>query len=145
MMNDNVFLEHEIDKYIHEIRKEITCPLPRKKELVDEIRGSILDFCSQEESVDISKTKQRFGTPKEIAESVLRHNEADEMNKSLKIGKRVVIVVVIVALIVGAIVLGIQLLNYWKNENFREGYYVETVAQTSEAPRVTPQPGDRVY
>lgn len=145
MVNDRVILKQEINTYIREVRKKINCSRSRKKELLAEITESICDFCSQEESVDISKIKERFGTPEEIAESVLKQNEPAKVNRSLKVGKRIVIAVIVIALVVGAVVLGIQLLDYWKNENFREGHYVETVAQPSEAPRVTPQPGDRVY
>lgn len=145
MMSDTAILEHEISTYVREIGKRINCSRSRKKKLVDEIKESIQDFCSQEEPVDISKIKERFGTPEEIAESVLRHNEADEVNKSLKIGKRVIIVVIIAALIVGSIVLGIHLLDYWKNESYREGYYVETVTQPGDAPLVSAQSEDRVY
>ena len=145
MVNDRAVLEQEINTYIREIKKGINCPRSRKKELIAEITESIHDFCSNEESVDISKIKERFGTPEEIAESVLRLHEANEVNKSLKVGKRVVIIVAIIAIVVGLIVIGIKVINFWKNENYREGYYVETVMQSSEAPRVTPQPGDRVY
>ncbi|MCH5353935.1 MAG: hypothetical protein J1E06_10800 [Acutalibacter sp.] len=145
MVNDRAVLEQEIKEYIREVKKGINCSRSRKKELLTEITESIHDFCSNEESVDISKIKERFGTPEEIAESVLRLHEANEVNKSLKVGKRIVIAVVIIALIVGSIVVGIQVLDYWKNENFREGYYVETVTQPGETPPVILQPGDRVY
>ena len=145
MVNDRVILEQEINTYIREVRKKINCSRSRRKELLAEITEGIRDFCSNEESVDISKIKERFGTPEEIAESVLRHHEADEVNKSLKVGKRVVITVVIIALVVGAVIIGIQMLNYWKNENFREGYFTETIVQPNETVLVTPQPGDRVY
>ena len=145
MVNDRAVLEQEINTYIREIKKRINCPRSRKKELIAEITESIQDFCSNEESVDISKIKERFGTPEEIAESVLRLHEANEVNKSLKVGKRVVVAVVIIALIVGSIVVGIQVLDYWKNVNFREGYFMETVTQSDDTPPMTPQPGDRVY
>ena len=145
MVNDRAVLEQEINTYIREIKKRINCPHLRKQKLLAEITESIRDFCSQEESVDISKIMERFGTPEEIAESVLKQNEPAKVNRSLKVGKRIVIAVIVIALVVGVIVLGIQMLNYWKNENYREGYYVETVAQPGETPSMTPQPGDRVY
>lgn len=145
MVNDRVILEQEINTYIREVRKKINCSHLRKQKLLAEITESIHDFCSDKESVDISKIKERFGTPEEIAESVLRLHEANEVNKSLKVGKRVVVALVIIGLIVGAIVIGIQLLDYWKNENFREGYFMETVTQSDDTPPVIPQPGDRVY
>ena len=145
MVNDRAVLEQEIKEYIREIKKEINCSRSRKKELLTEITEGIRDFCSNEESVDISKIKQRFGTPEEIAESVLRNHEADEVNKSLKVGKRTVLVVAMIALVVGLIALGIQLLDYWKNEDFREGYFMETITQPGETPPVITQPGDRVY
>lgn len=145
MVNDRAVLEQEIKEYIHEIKKGISCSRSRKKELLTEITESIRDFCSNEESVDISKIKQRFGTPEEIAESVLRLHEANEVNKSLKVGKRVVLVVVIIALVVGLVIIGIKVINFWKNENYREGYFTEAIVQPDETVWVTPQPGDRVY
>lgn len=145
MVNDRAVLEQEINTYIREIKKGITCPRSRKKELIAEITESIHDFCSNEESVDIAKIKERFGTPEEIAESVLRLHGANEVNKSLKVGKRVVIAVLVIALVVGAIIIGVQMINFWKNEGYREGYYVETIIQSSDVSPMTPQPGDRVY
>ncbi len=64
-------LEKEINKYLHNIKKNLICPYKEKKQILSSVRTSVYDYAEDNNIQDINSICSQFGTPQEIAQIYL--------------------------------------------------------------------------
>lgn len=91
-------IEKETEKYISDVSSRLLCSKKKKKEIIEDIRGAVLDFTEANGTEDIKEVYEHFGTPEELAKAHLSELDPAQIKKKVNI-RRVVIVAVVVALI----------------------------------------------
>lgn len=107
-------IEKETEKYISDVSSRLLCSKKKKKEIIEDIRGAVLDFTEANGTEDIKEVYEHFGTPEELAKAHLSELDPVQIKKKVNI-RRVVIVAVVVALIVFTICLAIAVINSYKS------------------------------
>lgn len=92
-------IEKETEKYISDVSSRLLCSKKKKKEIIEDIRGAVLDFTEANGTEDIKEVYEHFGTPEELAKAHLSELDPAQIKKKVNI-RRVVIVAVVVALII---------------------------------------------
>ena len=92
-------IEKETEKYISDVSSRLLCSKKKKKEIIEDIRGAVLDFTEANDTNDIKEVYEHFGTPEEFAKAHLSELDPAQIKKKVNI-RRVVIVAVVVALII---------------------------------------------
>ena len=95
-------IEKETEKYISDVSSRLLCSKKKKKEIIEDIRGAVLDFTEANGTNDIKEVYEHFGTPEELAKAHL--NELDPVKLKNKVNiRKVVIVALVVALMIFSI------------------------------------------
>ncbi len=74
-----------IHLYLREISKEITCPRSAKNFFLEELKNRIEEFQAEEPNLRKELLYDKFGSPREVAESFLNQND---LNKKLLYSKK---------------------------------------------------------
>lgn len=91
-------IEKETEKYISDVSSRLLCSKKKKKEIIEDIRGAVLDFTEANGTEDIKEVYEHFGTPEELAKAHLSELDPAQIKKKVNI-RRVVIVAIAVALL----------------------------------------------
>lgn len=91
-------IEKETEKYISDVSSKLLCSKKKKKEIIEDIRGAVLDFTEANGTEDIKEVYEHFGTPEEFAKAHLSELDPVQIKKKVNI-RRVVIVAIAVALL----------------------------------------------
>ena len=91
-------IEKETEKYISDVSSRLLCSKKKKKEIIADIRGAVLDFTEGNGTKDIKEVYEHFGTPEELAKAHLSELDPAQIKKKVNI-RRVVIVAIAVALL----------------------------------------------
>lgn len=121
-------IEKEIEKYLSEIQNNLICNSKAKKNIIEEISGSVYDFAEAKGINDISEIYEHFGTPEEMARTYLSQSDPKKIAKAVRI-KKAVVIGVIVAILLFAISLIIAIIDSHRSN---DGHYIDTVIETNE-------------
>lgn len=103
-------IEKETEKYISDVSSRLLCSKKKKKGIIEDIRGAVLDFTEANGTEDIKEVYEHFGTPEELAKAHLSELDPVQIKKKVNI-RRVVIVAVVVALLIFAFSVIISLIE----------------------------------
>lgn len=120
-------LNKEARRYLREIRSWMPCAGKMKREVLEEIRGNLLDFLSEDPDAEYPALVARFGTPQQIASTYVDEAETGELLQTLRIRRKVVKVVCITCAAVIVLWLGVVGLAYLDALNHSHGYEVEKI------------------
>lgn len=115
-------IEKETEKYISDVSSRLLCSKKKKKEIIEDIRGAVLDFTEANGTNDIKEVYEHFGTPEELAKAHMSELDPEQIKKKVNI-RRVLITMVVVILVVftiGVIAIVID------NNSKKVSYIVET-------------------
>ena len=79
-MNKNS-LEHELACYYRQIKKQLVCKSAKKKKLIAELKGSIVEYLEDHSDSTIKNIAEHFGSPADIADSYISSMEGDELGE----------------------------------------------------------------
>lgn len=80
----------ELEAYLKEVdRKLLACPKQRRHSLLEELRGNIGAFLDERPQTTAQEIRERFGAPEEIAAGFLKALPDEELNRELRLRKRV--------------------------------------------------------
>ena len=117
-------LKKDINKYIKEIKLNIICDFKTRNKFISDIKNSIFDFVECENIVSIDDVYNHFGTPQEIAKEFFLNADVKKIKRRMNFTK-VVIVGVLIALVLWATAITIDLIDSLNNNH---GYGVEYIA-----------------
>lgn len=92
-------IEKETEKYISDVSSRLLCSKKKKKEIIEDIRGAVLDFTEANGTEDIKEVYEHFGTPEELAKAHLSELDPVQIKKKVNI-RRVVIVAAVIAILI---------------------------------------------
>ena len=116
-------IEKETEKYISDVSSRLLCSKKKKKEIIEDIRGAVLDFTEANGTEDIKEVYEHFGTPEEFAKAHLSELDPVQIKKKVNI-RRVVIVALTIAITMFIIALAIELIDAHRTGM---GYYSEEI------------------
>lgn len=116
-------IEKEIEKYLSEIQNNLVGNSKAKKNIIEEISGSVYDFAEAKGINDISEIYEHFGTPEEMAQTYLSQADPKKIAKAVRI-KKAIVIGVIVALVLVAASLLISLMDAHKSYNNEKNYEI---------------------
>lgn len=124
-------MDREIKKYLRSVKHAAGCPPSRKAEILKHLENDILLYADENDVEDISEIVEKFGSPEEIAKSFIEESDLKAVSHSLKANRRIVAAILAVVLVVGLIVIAINAYNLWRAEQYSNGYFVETIIDSS--------------
>ena len=92
----------QIQKYCSDVGKELTCSSGTKKVFISELKSRICDFCEERSDDELTRDRleERFGLPKEIAQSFFFENDLPRMKKRKKRNTIFLVIIAVVLLLV---------------------------------------------
>lgn len=103
-------IERDIEKYISDVNSHLLCSSKKKKEIIEDIRGAVLDFAENSGAENIEDVYKHFGTPEELAKAHLAELDPKQIKKKVNI-RRIILLGVIAALAMIAFVLIYELVD----------------------------------
>ena len=94
-----------LKRYFRSISDELPCSRKMKKQVISQIRNSIVDYLQENPNIDFTAVQSHFGTPQEIAASYVDDQDASALLRKMSIKKQVLVIVagaVVIALMVWA-------------------------------------------
>lgn len=119
----------EIKKYFREIKRQLHCPRSRKRAFLNQFLESLAQYREEHPRATFPDIVAEFGNPQEIASSFIEQADSVKIGKSLNLGRRIFWVVIAAAVIAVATIAGFSAYRVWQNENFANGFYLETISQ----------------
>lgn len=108
-------INKDIKKYCSEVKKLLTCPGSIKLAFISELKARIYEYIEEhpDEEITINDVENRFGTPKDIAESFASTEDMQRLNKKAKkfIFYKILSVVLLLALIFTVYILADVIIN----------------------------------
>ena len=121
-------------KYCRIVRSLLPCGRAEKEYIMEQLEASIDSFLSDEPGADFNAIQQRFGTPEEVAASLIENSGTAELLKAIRIRKQIVIAVITalcVALMFFAAALIGEMIDY--HDAFH-GYGESTISKVETLP-----------
>ena len=124
----------DIRRFLREIRKSIPGGGKQKKQMVERVKVSILEYLTEEPDAGYDDLCTRFGAPEQIAAAYLEELDVSDLKKQLTIREKIVRAVatgVIVAVIVW---LGVAVYAVREYGDAMPGYIEVTVEVEERIP-----------
>lgn len=118
-------IEKETEKYISDVSSKLLCSKKKKKEIIEDIRGAVLDFTEANGTEDIKEVYEHFGTPEEFAKAHLSELDPEQIKKKIS-AKKMIFWGIIIALAMIAFVLFYELID---SHNEIRGTFSEKTAE----------------
>ena len=115
--------------YLREVRRRLHCPRTTKRAFMSQLEGSVSQYLEDHPAAKFSDLATAFGEPEEIAIRFIEQSNPKAIRHSLRIRKRILWLVIAVAVVTAIIVATVEIMNYVDKHSFREGHFVETVSQ----------------
>ena len=95
-----MYTEKEIRRYCRAVSSWLPCPRNEKKDILEKLKLSIADYQEQNPDADFAAIKAHFGTPQTVAAAYVDMMDTAELLRKLRIRRRVLTIVLILAAIV---------------------------------------------
>lgn len=104
-------INKDIKKYCSEVKKLLTCPGSIKLAFISELKNRIYEYIEERpnEEITINDIENRFGTPKDIAESFASTEDMQRLNKK---AKKFIFYKILSAVLLLALILTVYILAY---------------------------------
>lgn len=121
----------DVRRFLREIRNSIPCGGKQKKQILERVRASILEYEAEIPNAGYDDLRARFGTPEQIAASYLEELDVPALKKQLSVRKRIIFAVVAVAIVVVGIWAGVVLHALREYGDAMPGY-IEVIVEVDE-------------
>lgn len=104
-------INKDIKKYCSEVKKLLTCPGSIKLAFISELKARIYEYIEEhpDDEITINDIENRFGTPKDIAESFASTEDMQRLNKK---AKKFIFYKILSAVLLLALILTVYILAY---------------------------------
>lgn len=106
----------EINTYYRMVRRCLPGSGKEKKRILESIRRSVDEYLEENPHADMQTIQAHFGTPRQIADAYVEQMDTTDVSKQLNV-KKVLIIAVCGALVLGLLMWGIGLLVALINEH----------------------------
>lgn len=96
---------------------------------------SVRDYASKNPEADYSEITARFGTPQQIASSYVDEMETTDLIQELRVRKKIVGIVALIAVIIVALWINLVVVSYADHAKNTHGYAMVDVIEESVAPK----------
>lgn len=90
-------LNKDARRYLREIRGWLPCTGRMKRNVMNEIRGTVQDFLDEDPNADYAAITARFGTPEQIAGTYVDEAETGKLLHDLRIRRKIVKIAIVAA------------------------------------------------
>lgn len=115
--------------YLREVRRRLHCPRTTKRAFMSQLEGSVSQYLEDHPAAKFSDLATAFGEPEEIANRFIEESNPKAIRHSLCIRKRVLWLVIAVAVVVCVLIGGISIYKMWRIRNVSDGFSVETIVE----------------
>ena len=84
-------------RYLWEVCEELPGSRKQRKQILSRVESSVRDFVTEHPGADYAAVVSHFGTPTQIAESNIEEMDASELLGSLRVRRKVIIIVLAAA------------------------------------------------
>lgn len=119
-------------RYLREVKSWLPCGGNLKRTILDKIRGTVMDYLTENPQGDYAALVARFGTPQQIASAYVDETDTPELLRSLRIKRRVVTIIGAAAIVVVVLWAGVVTLSFVYNVNATNGYFVDELVVGTE-------------
>lgn len=121
-------------RYLREVKSWLPCGGNLKRTILDKIRGTVMDYLTENPQGDYAALVARFGTPQQIAAAYVDELETPELLNSLRIRRQIVKIVSVTALVVIILWAGVVATSFAYNIINDNGFYVEELVEGPAIP-----------
>lgn len=123
-----------VRRYIREVKKSIPGGGKQKKQILERVRASILEYVAEIPNAGYDDLRTRFGVPEQIAASYLEELDIPDLKKQLSVKKRIAFAVVSVVIVAVGIWVGVVLYALGEYGDAMPGYIERTVEVVEQVP-----------
>lgn len=118
------------EKYIGQVRKALVGPKVEKESFLTVLNENLEAYTTEYPLSGMDDLISQFGSPADVAEEFVSTSiDKQQLVKKSIFNHRALLAIVIIIALTAITVIGFQAWDMWKNENFRNGFWVETVQQ----------------
>lgn len=133
-------MEHtSVDEYLSLVRKRLAGPRRDRAALLSILQENLDAYLFEHPSASVDELIARFGSPEEygkVFEEEFFLAALDENRGAGRafIWKKVLLAAVAIIAAAAVAVAGMRAWDLWRSENFRNGYFMETIEGPSDCP-----------
>lgn len=118
------------EKYIEQVRNGLVGTKDERESFLAVLSENLEAYTTEYPLTGMDDLIARFGSPKDVAEEFASTSiDKQRLVKKSILNHRVLLAVVIITILTAIAIIGFQAWDMWKNENFRNGFFVETVGK----------------
>lgn len=118
------------EKYIEQVRNGLVGTKDERESFLAVLSENLEAYTAEYPLTGMDDLIARFGSPKDVAEEFASTSiDKQRLVKKSILNHRVLLAVVIITILTAIAIIGFQAWDMWKNENFRNGFFVETVGK----------------
>jgi len=129
--------DRDVKKYLNNVRKLLHCPRAQRREFLRQLEANIYSYISENEVENMEGVIREFGSPEDIAQSFLEECSIKAFSQSMGVKRKAYYAIVAIVFIAAVSVVVIQLIDFERNESYRNGYWVDTIGYGSPPPEPT--------
>jgi len=135
--------DRDIKKYLHNVKKLLHCPRVQRREFLRQLEANIYSYISENEVEDMEGVIKEFGSPEDIAQGFLEESSIKTVNRSVDVKRKAYFAIIAIVLVAAISVVVIELMDFERNQQYRDGYWVDTIGYGSPPPE--PENSARIY
>lgn len=119
-----------VERYLRKVRRELPIPGKTKKALLRRIQEAVYEQTRQDGKLDMEELISRFGSPRQIVEGYMDGMSVTEFARDLRIRRRIVRIVSMVAMLVLLLWAGRMGKIWLQHRSYDNGYITERLIVT---------------
>ena len=120
-----------VRRFLREIRKNIPGGGKQKKQIVEQVKASILEYVAEMPDATYDDLLARFGTPEQIAASYLEEMDISDIRKQLAIRKKIMLIISLSAICIVLLWIGVVSAAWIHSYKHINGH-IESVVEVEE-------------
>lgn len=125
-------VSNDAKKYCREVGKWLPCSGLQKKRILDNLRDSVAAYTDDNPDAEYQAIVNRFGLPQVIAATYVDELDSQELLGNLRVKRRIIRIVSVVACFVVFIWLGITTAALISDAHQADGYYITHIDEGVE-------------
>jgi len=119
--------DRDVKKYLRRVKKLLHCPRAQRREFLRQLEANIYSYVSENEVRDMEGVIKEFGSPEDIAQGFLEECSVKAFSQSIDVKRKAYYAIVAIVLIVAVSVVVIQLIDFERNQKYRDGYFEDII------------------
>lgn len=133
------------EEYIELVRKGLVGPKQERESFLSLLDENVKAYSTEHPLADINDLIVQFGQPEDVAEEFVSMSlDKRRLVKEIGFSRQALMVLVVVAILTTVTIIGFRVWDMWKNENFRDGFFVETVVKDEVSVPLESVPEDGI-